>query len=156
MVTVRTFAATDAEPVQLIMRSCTGELRTVYVPKLQPKIASGNDAPAILRIVAVDQADTVVGVAECIARPTVLYVQGVAVDPAHRRRGVAGALLAHIVMRALEMGLPVLQLATIKEAGNVDVFKRLGFSVVEEQKSERFLGQHGQPIFEVTLERYVS
>lgn len=54
------------------------------------------------------------------------------------------------------LGLPSLQVATIKETGNVEVFKRLGFAVIEERISERFLGQHGQPVTEVTLKRNLN
>jgi len=84
-----------------------------------------------------------------------LYVQGIAVAPTHRRRGVAGILLDYIATIAVDMGLPALSVATIKETGNVEVFRRLGFIVIEEQASERFLGIHGQPVTEVTLRRNV-
>ena len=156
MISVRTFVATDAESVQDIMSSCTGELRAVYAPKPQAVIASVNHESPGSRVVAVDRTGLLVGVAEYFARPLALYVQGVAVAPMHRRRGAAGALLAHIATLAIDLSLPALQVATIKETGNVEVFKRLGFSVIEEQTSERFLGQQGQPVTEVTLERYVA
>ena len=156
MVAIRAFIATDAESVQLIMTSCTSELRAVYAPKPQAEIVSANNSSPNSRVVAVDHVDTVIGVAECIAHPFALYVQGIAVAPTHRRRGVASALLGYIATLAVDLGLPALQVATIKETGNVEVFKRLGFAVIEERTSERFLGQHGQPVTEVTLKRHVA
>ena len=155
MISVRAFAATDIESVQCIMASCTRELRAVYAPVPQADKASADHAPPGSRVVAVDHAGTVVGAAECIARPQALYVQGVAVAPTHRRCGVARALITYIVSLARDMGFPVLQVATIRETGNAEVFERLGFSVIEEQTSERFQGRHGQPVTEVTLERHV-
>lgn len=156
MVAVRAFIATDAESVQLIMTSCTSELRAIYAPKPQAEIVSADHSSPNSRVVAVDHADTVIGVAECIAHPLALYVQGIAVAPTHRRRGVARALLCYIATLAVDLGLPSLQVATIKETGNVEVFKRLGFAVIEERTSERFLGQHGQPVTEVTLKCHVA
>lgn len=156
MFTVRASLATDAEPVELIMTSCTSELRAVYAPKPRTAIAPVSHSSPGLRVVAVDHTNTVVGVAEYLAHPLTLYVQGIAVAPAHRRRGVAGILLDHITTLTVDMRLPSVQVATIKETGNVEIFKRLGFAVVEERTSERFLGQHGQPVTEVTLKRSVA
>lgn len=156
MFAVRAYITTDAESVQIIMASCTGELREIYAPIPQAEIVSANHSSPNSRVVAVDHTETVVGVAECIVRPTALYVQGVAVAPTHRRRGVATALLGYIAKLAIDLGLPALQVATIKETGNVEVFKRLGFTVIEEQISERFRGKHGPPVTEVALKRSVT
>jgi len=156
MVTVRDFIATDAEPVQLIMTMCTSELRAVYVPKPQPKAVLANHSLPNSRVVAVDNTDTVVGVAECITHPSALYIQSIAVAPTYRRCGVAGALLSYIATLAVDLGFPVLSVATIKETGNVEIFKRLGFAVAEERVSERFLGTHGQPVTEVGLKRNLT
>jgi len=156
MLVVRAFRPADAESVEFIMASSTRELRAVYSPKPRAEMASVDHSSSSTRVVALDRTDTVVGVAECIARPLALYVQGVAVASTHRRRGVAGALLGHLATLAVDMGLPVVQVATIKETGNVEVFKRLGFEVIEERISERFLGLHGQHVTEVTLKRHVA
>jgi len=156
MINVRDFiATTDTESVQLIMASCTSELRAVYALKPQSEAVLAHHSLPNSRVVAVDNTGTLVGVAECIPHQLALYVQGIAVAPTHRRRGVAGILLDYIATIAVDMGLPALSVATIKETGNVEVFRRLGFTVIEEQASERFLGIHGQPVTEVTLRRNV-
>jgi len=156
MLVVRAFRPADAESVEFIMASATRELRAVYAPVPLTDIAPVKHSSSSTRVVALDRTDTVVGVAECIVCPLALYVQGVAVASTHRRCGVAGALLGHLAMLAVDMGLPVVQVATIKETGNVEVFQRLGFEVIEERISERFLGLHGQPVTEVTLKRQVA
>ena len=102
---------------------------------------------------AVDDADTVIGVAEYITQEVDLYVQGVAVLPTHRRRGVARTLLGHITTLAIDFGLPALSVVTIKETGNLEIFESLGFIVVEERTSDRFVGIQGQPVTEVVLRR---
>lgn len=156
MITVRAFRPIDAESVDRIMKSSTQELRAVYAPKLKAEISSVNHSPSSTKVVALDNADMVVGVAECIVCPLALYVQGVAVASTHRQRGVAGALLVHIAKIAVGNGRSIVQLATIKETGNVEIFKRLGFDVIEERIAERFLGLHGQPVTEVTLQLHVA
>ena len=156
MITVRSFLPIDVESVDLIMKSSTQELRAVYTPKPKAVTAPVNHSSSSARVVALDNAEMVVGVAECIVCSSALYVQGVAVASTHRRRGVASALLEHIAKIAVENSLPVVQLATIKETGNVEIFKHLGFNVIEERISERFLGLHGQPVTEVSLQFQIA
>lgn len=152
---IRAFLATDTEPVNSIMAACTRELRMIYAPRPNVADVSQNQAhPA--RIVAVDVADTIVGVAECIGRASALYVQGLAVASTHRRRGVATELLAHCTALAGDAGLPALEIATIKETGNAGIFRRLGFLVVDERVSERFWSRDQKPVTEVTLRRAVA
>ncbi|MBA3997863.1 MAG: hypothetical protein C0489_04085 [Candidatus Accumulibacter sp.] len=153
---VRSFAAIDTEPVGLIVSSCTHELRMIYAPKPD----AGTDAGSVFqsrhrssRIVAVDDAGTIAGVAECVGRAAALYVQGIAVAPTHRRCGVATNLLAHCASLAASAELPFLEIATIKETGNVEIFLRLGFIVIDERVSECFWSYDRQPVTEVRLRR---
>lgn len=155
MVIVRPFLSADTEPVNRIMASCTRELRRVYVPNPNAESLSRRQSHSS-RIVAVDRTETVVGVAECVGRDAVLYVQGIAVAPTHRRHGVAADLLSHSTRLAADAGHQALEIATIKETGNVEIFFRLGFLVIDERISERFLGQDGRHVTEVTLQRDVT
>ena len=82
-----------------------------------------------------------------------IYVQGIAVAISHRQCGVAKAICNHIEMLAVGLHLPALQVKIIQEMGNVEIFKLLGFHVIEERTSNRFVGLQGQPVAEVTLER---
>ncbi|WP_333876840.1 GNAT family N-acetyltransferase [Methylobacter sp.] len=152
---VREFLTDDTEPVNLIMTTCTQELRKVYGPKPATKRVS-KIQPNSSRIVAVSPKDTVVGVAECIHRELALYVQGIAVAPTYRRRGVATDLLAHCNSLAADAGLNVLEIATIKETGNAELFCRLGFFVIDERVSDHFWHHDKQPVTEVTLRRHVT
>lgn len=152
---VRKFLTSDTEPVNLIMSACTQELRKTYAPKPTNESVTLVQ-PNSSRIVAVSPKDAVVGVAECVRRALALYVQGIAVAPAHRRRGVATDLLAHCNSLAADTGLNVLEIVTIKETGNVEIFCRLGFFVVDERVSERFWRNDKQSVTEATLRRHVA
>lgn len=151
---VRAYLASDIEPVNLIMASCTRELRKVYASKPNAENVPQSQLHSS-RIIAVDHTETIVGVAECVGRASALYVQGIAVAPTHRRRGVATDLLAHSASLAADAGLPALEIATIKETGNVEIFCRLGFLVIDERVSERFWSHDERPVTEVTLRRHV-
>lgn len=154
MITIRKFLASDTESVDLILACCTQELRAVYSPKPVPKSISEIRFHSS-RIVAIGPEETVVGVAECIYRQSALYVQGIAVSPAYRRHGAATNLLTHCNSLASAVGLNILEITTIKETGNADIFCRLGFLVADEQISDRFWRHDKQPVTEVTLRRHV-
>lgn len=152
---VRAFLTTDTEPVNIIMASCTRELRKVYTPKPNAENVSQSQSHSS-RIVAVEHTEAIVGVAECIGRASALYVQGIAVAPSHRRCGVATDLLDFCTTLAADAGLPALEITTIKETGNVEIFLRLGFLVIAERTSERFWSRDERPVTEVTLTRHVA
>lgn len=155
MILVRAYRPDDAEQVGQIMQECTSELRTVYVLNPQVSAAASRSLPVLNRVVALSDTGAIVGVAEFEARQFALYAQSVAVAPVHRQRGTAGALLNYIAAAAVDLGIGIVEIATIKETGNVAVFARLGFSMVAECPSERFLGSDGQVVTEVTLRRHV-
>ncbi len=152
---IRGFLVTDTEPVNLIVAACTRELRMIYAPR--PNLVNVFQSQVHpVRIVAVDADNMIIGVAEYMGRDSALYVQGIAVAPKHRRRGVATGLLAHCASLAVHAGLPALEIATIKETGNVGIFNRLGFVVIDERVSERFWSHDEQPVTEITLRRGVA
>jgi len=153
MITIRNFITTDTDTVKHIMTLCTSELRAVYKPKPKSETILTSHSLSNTRVVAVDDADTVIGVAEYITQEVDLYIQGVAVLPTHRRRGVARTLLGHIATLAIDFGLPALSVVTIKETGNVEIFESLGFIVVEERTSDRFVGIQGQPVTELVTKK---
>jgi ribosomal protein S18 acetylase RimI-like enzyme len=152
---VRAFLAIDTEMVDLIMTACTRELRTIYSLKPNAENVSKSQARSS-RIVAVDHTEKVVGIAECVDRASAIYVQGIAVSPTHRRCGVATDLLAYSASLAADAGFCALEVATIKETGNVEIFRRLGFFVISERVSERFWSHDERSVTEVTLRRHVA
>lgn len=66
--------------------------------------------------------------------PDHLYVGRVAVDPAQRGRGVARALMAFAERETARLGLPETRVQVRRSlTGNVAMFERLGYRVVDEQ-----------------------
>jgi ribosomal protein S18 acetylase RimI-like enzyme len=153
MIAIRDYFQTDAEQVGQIVQTATRELRAIYVPKPVDKAELREQSIPAKRIVAVDIDSTVVGVAEFFVRSSEVYAQGIAVAATHRQRGIATALLDHIVELAIGLAIPKVQVSTIKETGNVEIFKRMGFAVIEERISARFIGLDEQQVTEVSLQK---
>ena len=157
MIHVRAGLPGDADAVTRTMLACTRDLRAVYVPITAVQCTLDGAGPTGSRLVAVDPVGTVVGVGEFVVRgASAVYVQGLAVASANRRQGVAAALLEHVAAYARKSGIPMLEVATIKETGNLDVFWRLGFRVVAESVSKRFCDVEGGNVHELTLRRPIS
>jgi ribosomal protein S18 acetylase RimI-like enzyme len=150
MINVRASHAGDAEQIERILATATGELRTIYMPTQPPTTSS---AASTSRVAAIDDHGNVMGIADFLPLSSALYIQNLAVAPAYRRRGAARALLDHIAVIAVGMQLPILQLATVRETGNVAVFECLDFHVIATRVSDRFITPNGLPVSIVTLER---
>ena len=68
------------------------------------------------------------------------YVDGLATDPAHRRRGAAQALLAAAERRAVALGLPSLALDTsLDNTAARALYERFGFEATREVPSQKGL-----------------
>jgi len=70
-----------------------------------------------------------------------------------RRRGAAHALLGFIEEIGKKEGADLLQLATVKETGNVAIFHRLGFEVVSEKEDKFSVSQHLVVLTDVEMEK---
>lgn len=153
MQTVRRFQPTDAERVAEIFRDATEDLRAVYTP-LRSTGAQGNVSQDEVKLVLQD-GEAVIGVVELVLDEQHALIQGLAVDRAHRRRGIARALLASCEERARAAGVRVMSLSTIKETGNIAIFLKLGFVVLSEKPAERFVNHEGQAVCLVELEKTI-
>lgn len=96
------------------------------------------------RLVALERGE-IVGTLEYDAG----HVVGLFVHEAHRRCGVARALLDALGPRALS-------LFTIRETGNVPIFERLGFAVVREQLATDYVSDVHTALHEVYMKRIAA
>jgi N-acetylglutamate synthase-like GNAT family acetyltransferase len=95
----------------------------------------------------------VVGVVEFLVEADGVLIQGLAVHPKYRRRGIAHALVEHLEQVARYRGKSMLFLRTINETGNRLIFARLGFVTVGEQPSTKFEGSQSEQVTEVSMQR---
>jgi hypothetical protein len=57
--------------------------------------------------------------------------------------------------RAREEQLERLSLETILETGNVEIFRRIGFSVIREEPTDLFESPHGTAVTNVRMEKEI-
>jgi ribosomal protein S18 acetylase RimI-like enzyme len=81
-----------------------------------------------------DPGNRVVGMATCSRRTitgwngAVVFLQDLFVEPAHRRRGIAEALMARVAALAHELGSPIVELTVRADNGSAQSFyERAGF-----------------------------
>lgn len=135
-----------------ILEAATQELRSTYRPR-EDKIRYGGAPSGVL--VALKE-NAVIGTAEYVRKTHHIYVQGVAVHPEYRVRGVCRALLCGVEEIARAEKLPALTLCAIEETGNVEIFKNLGFKVVKCSIALNHVSPSGGPVTQVDMERTIA
>ena len=91
--------------------------------------------------------------AEYLISKNNILLRGVAVSPGHRKKGVAGAIIEHVVLVAQKEGKPEIVLSTIKETGNAIFFSHMGFAVVLEEISAVYESPYGKPVTLVNMRK---
>jgi GNAT superfamily N-acetyltransferase len=119
----------DAPHIEEVARSAVATLRRTYWQKPD---AERPALPARARVVAILD-HQIVGTVEHFRDGDRIHLIGLFVHETKRRHGVARALVAELIRRARAAGAQRLSLYTIRETGNVEVFERLGFRVVDER-----------------------
>jgi putative acetyltransferase len=143
---VRPARPADADAIARVDASGTRTLRAVYRPT-PAAIAGGHALRAGCETLVAELDGELVGVVRLRGDgDDTLQLFGLFVDEAHRRRGVARALVA----AACERDYARIALHTIAETGNVPIFERLGFVTVAEQPADDVVGDG--PRTEVALE----
>lgn len=75
------------------------------------------------------------------------------VHPAHRRRGVARALIRHLETIAARSGCGSVTAHTVRETGNVPIFEKLGFEVESEEPTPLFESERHRTLTEVAMRK---
>jgi ribosomal protein S18 acetylase RimI-like enzyme len=121
-----------------------GSAYALYTPRIGRRPAPVNaDYPGLIRAaevwVAVDAADKPVGV--LVMRPArgSLFIENVAVDPAHQRHGIGRLLLSFAEQHCRELGLPAVTLYTnARMTENLRYYPSLGYVETGRRQHEGF------------------
>ena len=148
MISIRPATDEDDAAAQAVARQAFDELRRVYRPN-GSNAATG--APTV-RLVA-EAGGRIIGTVIYAIQSDRLHLRGLAVDAAHRRTGVARALVEYLGDLARAGGLRALSLYTVKQIGSVRVFERLGFNSVREEPATWAVSDCCDELIDVFMEK---
>lgn len=149
---VREFQEGEDATRRAIVELGTQELRKTY----QPRESGGQCGCKPTGILVALNGDVLVGTAEYAKTAQSIYLQGVAVHPAHRGQGVCRALVSKAEEIAQNANVPSLALCAIEETGNVRIFEKLGFQVKRRSVAANHVSPDGGPVTQVDMEREIA
>jgi GNAT superfamily N-acetyltransferase len=125
---LRRAVAGDAAVVRDLVRDAYSH----YIPLIGrtpiPMLTDYAEAIRTRDVWVLDAQDTIVGVLELDARPDHLWLENVAVLPAHQGHGLGKVLLAHAEQVARERELPEIRLLTNERyLANIAMYERHGY-----------------------------
>ncbi len=135
MITIRPEKPDDRPGIQEVDASATAILRRTYRPSqkaIANKARIGNQTQRLVAVIS----GRIVGTVEYRITNQSLGIMGLGVHQDFRRLGVARSLICALEAIAAKKEAARIHLYTVKETGNVDIFKRLGFMVTLEQEDE--------------------
>ncbi len=132
MITVRSEMNKDKAEIQNVINSAVATLRQTYRPTQKAIEKKFLNNQGYQRLVAIID-DRIVGTVQYFSDNHCISVIGLDVHTNYRKKGVARRLISHIKEIGIKEKALLLKLHTIKETGNVKIFKNLGFTVASER-----------------------
>lgn len=150
MITVRPQSAEDIADIQDVRDVATATLRQTYRPKQRAIENKARISPSLQRLVAVTDG-RVVGTVQYYLEGQSVRLIGLGVHTDYRQKGVAGSLISYLEKVGRREKATQLKLHTVKETGNVEVFRRLGFTVVSEREDDLFESARFEKLTDVEM-----
>ena len=147
---VRPAAAGDVEVIRELGERAFSTVRHVYKPNAR---ALESRSRLALECLIAFSDGVPAGVVQWVFEDDTLRMIGLAVVPEQRRRGIARGFVERLSHIASERGCRALTLHTVVQTGNVAVFERLGFHVIEERPDAYSVSPNGEPLTEAYMER---
>ena len=141
----------DNKALEKIHESMKKTLRKIYVPIETNKTNCINNIFEDEIIIA-EVNDVAVGTVRIKVVNDRLHLIGLGVIEDFRNLGIGKAIIQYSKKLASEKNLKYLSLYTIKETGNIDLFKKFGFKLVHQEKTDAFIGVSCDVLHEVYME----
>jgi ribosomal protein S18 acetylase RimI-like enzyme len=150
MITVRPERVEDQAEINNVIAATTATLRQIYRPNQKAIENKTRLCEALKRLVAVADG-RVVGTVEYYIENRSVCLIGLGVHTNYRQKGIARNLIRHLEKIGIGENATQIKLHTVKETGNVDVFRRLGFTVVAEQEDDLFESEKYERLTDVEM-----
>lgn len=155
MIDVRPAGPDDAPAVREVDAAATATLRETYRPN-QAALANKAGLSVCLKRLVAALDGHVVGTVQYYVESQSVRIIGLGVHPNFRRRGVARALLRFLEATGKEEGASRLHLFTVKQTGNVEVFRCLGFRGVAERDDAFSESDKHRVLIDVEMEKQLE
>jgi ribosomal protein S18 acetylase RimI-like enzyme len=155
LLNIREYRDDDEKQVKHIVSLATIILRKTYQPNTNKEnvIKNTNNMPQKneIKTLVAESNTNIVGLVQYLKNSDSVHIQGLAVDPKFYNKGVARALVNKINSIAKDAQFDHLTLTTIKETGNIIVFKKLGFKSKSEKLSLDYISELYENLWEVDM-----
>jgi len=131
-ITVREALISDEEEMKIVAQSGIKTLRKIYRPNLKALENKKRINRDLKRLVAVTD-KRIIGTVQYYIDNSCMKIIGLSVLDDYRKQGVSRKLIKTIEELAQEKNIQKISLFTIKETGNEDIFKKLGFHIMSEE-----------------------
>ena len=158
MVSIRECTPHEIHVANGIVDTAVRQLRHVYRPTLEATLRQSQKVEAV-RVFLASIDETCVGTASIFHNGDQLTMYRIAVKPEFHRCGVARALIDGIASICRQTGYEhdeYIVLQTIRETGNVRIFERLGFAVIDEQVAKWCISDTYVTLHEVTMRKRIA
>lgn len=142
----------EVAPIKRLYGVVTDELRRIYRPCSDTPDSTTRKTIQL----GIFDGNLVLGAVQYHVLSDSLLLQGLAIDPQQRRRGLARALVSSLEQQAKTLGKTFLELETVEETGNTTVFLALGFKNSERYPATRVEGVNGGLVHIVRMQRQVK
>ena len=147
---IREYTQDDTEQLKVVSQETHASMRKVYAPNQNAK-KIGTDVPYVRLVVLCDE--KIVGMVTYEDDGDSLYFGSLGFLEAYRKKGISKNVISYLEDVARDLGFIKLSCATIEETGNVEIFKRLGFTVASRELTDKFIGMNEKTVHEVRLEK---
>jgi len=139
----------DKSKLEPIYEDSRKALREVYKPKEDVVFEPLN--PLRKEIIVVKCGDLEVGTTRVHYYEQRVHILGLGVLDNYRRKGVCSMMIDFLKTKAIKSNLSQISLYTIRETGNVEVFRKSGFEVSVEQVTKDFVSEKYNELHEVYM-----
>lgn len=158
MISSRIAKSDELDLVRSIRERGFVSVREIYTPNQDAIPVASHDLKApndggVRYDILADIDGLAAGVVSVVVDGNILRLSGLAVLPELRRQGFAKSLLKHAERLAVDAGCQSIELFTVRETGNVAIFNRLGFHVVDETVADWCWSNRFKVLLETEMEK---
>ena len=161
MIEIREATPDDTDSLLVLEDHMNRKLRSFYRlsafghANYERRLKAQPNLPNKYTILVATKNQTVVGTIQYHAENSLLHLFGLSVHEDFRRQGYAREIMNYLINFAKEQKLTTIRFNTMQITGNVQIFQRIGFSILSEKPSVLCEGLNGEPIVDVQMEKQI-